>query len=483
MELVEGATLAAVCDRLRARSGAATKLDRNSWQQTLSTVWEESRQAEEPIGDAAPDVARLAHTIDDGTDPTLAGATEYVPYIVELIRQAAQAAHALHESGVVHRDIKPGNIMVTADGGSAVLMDLGLAQLADELDGKLTRTRQFVGTLRYASPEQVLAVGHLDRKSDVYSLGATLWELLTFRPLYDADEGTPTPELMKRIQYEDPKRVRAFNPDVPADLEAIVMKCLERNPDRRYATARELADDLGRWLRKEPVVAHSLTLAYRLSKRVRRQRRALAIVAVLLVAQVALGLALYHYFAPSAAPQVESFVVSHFRGAKAHPEGEIGRLSIDVREDDDVRVTARFNRPGYCFLIAFNPDGKDQLCYPSDPAEPPAKITELDYPRDQTHYFPLTDGVGLQVFVLVVSWQPLPAYRDWRGQAPWRKLPAADDDIWQYDGRRFNYRGQLRAPERERQGAPAALQELIDFVKARPGVEAVQALAFPVKKK
>ena len=90
-------------------------------------------------------------------------------------------------------------------------MDLGLAQLADEAEGRLTRTRQFVGTLRYASPEQVLAVP-LDRRSDVYSLGATLWELLTLRPLFGATDQTPTPDLMLKIQHAEPERPRQPQP-------------------------------------------------------------------------------------------------------------------------------------------------------------------------------------------------------------------------------------------------------------------------------
>src|SRR5205807_4342101 len=129
----------------------------------------------------------------------------YVRHIAELVRQVPEAAHALHEAGIVHRDIKPGNIMVTGDGAQAVLMDLGLAQLADDVEGKLTRTRQFVGTLRYASPEQVLAVAPVDGRSDVYGLGATLWELLALRPLFGATESTPTPELMQTIQREEPQ--------------------------------------------------------------------------------------------------------------------------------------------------------------------------------------------------------------------------------------------------------------------------------------
>src|SRR5205085_3019418 len=144
-----------------------------------------------------------------------AAGRDYVRHVVELVRQAAEAAHSLHEAGVIHRDIKPDNILVTPDGSQAVLMDLGLAQLADESEGRLTRTRQFVGTLRYASPEQVLAAAALDRRSDVYSLGATLWELLALRPLYGATDATPTPELMQRIQIKEPERLRKYNPHVP----------------------------------------------------------------------------------------------------------------------------------------------------------------------------------------------------------------------------------------------------------------------------
>src|SRR5207248_8599891 len=145
-----------------------------------------------------------------------------------LIRQVAVAVHALHEKGIIHRDIKPGNVLVSADGGNAVLMELGLAQLADDMEGRLTRTRQFVGTLRYASPQQVLAAGQIDRRSDVYSLGATLWELLALRPLFGATDQTPTPELMQTILVTEPDSPRKYHPGVPRDLEAIVLKCLEK---------------------------------------------------------------------------------------------------------------------------------------------------------------------------------------------------------------------------------------------------------------
>jgi WD40 repeat protein/tetratricopeptide (TPR) repeat protein len=204
--------------------------------------------------------------------------------MLELMCQVAGATHALHENGILHRDIKPGNIQVTTDGAEAVLMDLGLAQLADDVEGRLTRTRQFVGTLRYASPQQVLAVGTLDRRSDVYSLGATLWELLALRPLFGATENTPTPVLMEKIQREEPERLRKCNPGIPADVEAIVHKCLEKDPKRRYPTALALVDDLHRFLAGEPVEARPIRAWEQSLKWARRRPLAAALLVVALLA-------------------------------------------------------------------------------------------------------------------------------------------------------------------------------------------------------
>jgi hypothetical protein len=216
--------------------------------------------------------------------------------VAELVRQVAEAAHALHEKGIVHRDVKPDNIMVGPDGASAVLMDLGLAQVADEVQGRLTRTRQFVGTLRYASPEQVLAAARLDRRSDVYSLGATLWELLTLRPLFGATEQMPTPELMQKIQIEEPGRVRSYSPAVPRDLAAIVDKCLQKDPRKRYATAQELAAELENFLAGRPVKARPVTGAERLWKWARRRPAVASLLgAVAVVAAAGLAGILWAY--------------------------------------------------------------------------------------------------------------------------------------------------------------------------------------------
>jgi formylglycine-generating enzyme required for sulfatase activity/serine/threonine protein kinase len=319
MELVEGTTLAGVLERLQTHGRGVGQLDQPTWQALLTTACDEARAAETPLssaaGTASGDTAlcqALAATNQQGPDtqpgprapdqPEGRTGWSYVHHVVELVRQTAEAVHALHEKGIIHRDIKPGNIMVGPTSESAVLMDLGLAQVSDEIDGKLTKTRQFVGTLRYASPEQVMAVARLDRRSDVYSLGATLWELLAVRPLFDASDATPTPRLMMQIQQDDPGRLHRYQPAVPRDLEAIVSKCLEKKPEQRYATAQELARDLGDFLAGKPVQARpvgSLGRAWRWVKR--RPGAAATLAGFVLLAVVSVSLVVWQWRAAVAA--------------------------------------------------------------------------------------------------------------------------------------------------------------------------------------
>jgi len=292
MELIEGVELARVCEQLTGSS--ATDVDESHWNEALSRACEQARSGEMPISKSLPTATKegSAPTSPGGSPPAASpslprptlpqGGRGHVRQMVEIVRQVAAAVHALHEAGVVHRDVKPGNVMLTADGAHPVLMDLGLAQLADETDGRLTRTRQFVGTLRYASPEQVLAVGQIDRRTDVYSLGVTLWELLTLRPAYGADDAMPMPDLMLKIQTTDLENPRKHNRHVPRDLEAIMRKCLEKDRSRRYATAADLAADLGRFLCGEAVSAQPPSLTYLTGKFVRRYRAPLAVAAVVL---------------------------------------------------------------------------------------------------------------------------------------------------------------------------------------------------------
>jgi len=287
MELLEGATLAAVCDKLSARSSTAMELDLPTWKETVESVCSETRQAEKLLSDVPLDEQPPHHAALREQPPA---GRDYVRQVVELMAQVAEAAHALHEAGVIHRDIKPGNILVNEDGTQAVLMDLGLAQLADQLQGRLTRTRQFIGTLRYASPEQVLAVAHLDRRSDVYSLGATLWELLSLRPMFNATEQTPQPEVMKRIQYEEPEGLRRYLPGrLGRDLEAVVQKCLEKDARKRYATACDLALELDCVLAGKPVAARPVSKPERWRRWCVRNPLAAGLLATIVLAAIGLA--------------------------------------------------------------------------------------------------------------------------------------------------------------------------------------------------
>ena len=179
----------------------------------------------------------------------------------------ARAVSRLHQQGVVHRDLKPSNILLD-DQGEPCVTDFGLAKMLSS-DGPATRSGAIVGTPSYMAPEQ--ASGRRDNVgplSDVYSLGAILYELLAGRPPFDAE--SPLDTLVQVIESEPPDLAR-LRDDIPRALEQICMRCLEKAPDQRYASAKDLADDLDRHLRGEPVDARRLTLWQRVKRWARRE--------------------------------------------------------------------------------------------------------------------------------------------------------------------------------------------------------------------
>ena len=181
--------------------------------------------------------------------------------------QAAEALEHAHQLGIVHRDIKPANLLVDLR-GHLWITDFGLAHCQSQVG--LTMTGDLVGTLRYMSPEQALAQRvMLDHRTDIYSFGVTLYELLTLEPAFG---GRDRQELLRQIAFEEPKLPRRMNPAIPAELETIVLKAMEKNPSERYATAQELADDLERFLEDRPIKARRATLVQRLRKWARRHR-------------------------------------------------------------------------------------------------------------------------------------------------------------------------------------------------------------------
>jgi hypothetical protein len=206
---------------------------------------------------------------------------------VELARKLAEALAYAHKNGVVHRDVKPGNVMLRDD-GEPLLMDFGLAARADE--ERMTLDGQFLGTPQYTAPEQWQ--GQAGPASDQYSLGCLLFELLCGRPPF-AGGGDVEHYLFLHLHQPAPSP-RAFRREQPRDLETVVLKCLEKEPGRRYGDCQALADDLRRWLEGEPIAARRAGPVERAVKWARRNPAVAAltaVVALLLVAGVVVSTA------------------------------------------------------------------------------------------------------------------------------------------------------------------------------------------------
>jgi WD40 repeat protein/serine/threonine protein kinase len=203
-----------------------------------------------------------------------------------LVAKLAWAIHYAHQRGILHRDIKPANILLDAK-GEPHLTDFGLARLVEK-DSTLTRTMAMLGTPSYMSPEQARGEAKLLTTAvDIYGLGAVFYELLTGQPPF---AGGTTMETVRQVLEKDPAPPRTRNPSVDRDLETICLKCLEKDPAQRYGSAEGLAEDLERWLNKEPIQARRITLVERLIKWMRRNPK-VATLAVLLNVVFALGVA------------------------------------------------------------------------------------------------------------------------------------------------------------------------------------------------
>jgi serine/threonine protein kinase/WD40 repeat protein/tetratricopeptide (TPR) repeat protein len=272
MQFIEGQTLATVIRELRGTRGGR-KTARGESEERPATP--EQAPGSLSIALADPHPSPLApHPSPVTTLPAGLLSTErstrqtgYFHTVARLGVQAAEALEHAHSFGIIHRDIKPANLLV--DGrGNLWITDFGLARFHNEAG--LTISGDLLGTLRYMSPEQALAKhGLVDHRTDIYSLGATLYELLTLQPACTREDRR---DALRQIELEEPPAPGRLNPAIPADLETIVLKALAKEPDGRYATAQELADDLERFLEDRPILARRPTSWQRARRWLRRHQ-------------------------------------------------------------------------------------------------------------------------------------------------------------------------------------------------------------------
>lgn len=197
----------------------------------------------------------------------------YYRSVAQLGQQVAQALAYAHGRGIVHRDVKPSNLLLDA-AGTVWVSDFGLAKTGEDA---LTRTGDLLGTLRYMAPERFH--GECDARADLYALGLTLYEMLTLRPAFAAPDQA---RLVEDIRTREPPRPRSADPGVPRDLETIVLKAIEKEPARRYAGAEEMGRDLRRFLDDEPIRARRVGPAERLWRMCRRNRLVASLAALVL---------------------------------------------------------------------------------------------------------------------------------------------------------------------------------------------------------
>lgn len=244
----------------------------------------------------------------------------------EVIARLARTLHYAHERGVLHRDIKPGNILIDAK-GEPHLTDFGLARLI-ETESTITRTTEALGTPSYMAPEQAKGDNtQLTSATDVYGLGAVLYHLLTGHPPF---AGGTTYQTIRLLLETEPRQPRLWNPKLDRDLSTICLKCLEKDPQRRYPTALALAEDLERWLKHEPIQARHTRMLARGRKWVRRNPAIAGLLASLVALATAIGVIIWksELFRP---PPATGIAVLPFENLS--PQKEDASLADGVQDD------------------------------------------------------------------------------------------------------------------------------------------------------
>jgi serine/threonine protein kinase len=442
----------------------------------------------------------------------------------ELIRQAALALDSAHRQGLVHRDIKPGNIILGRDLQLKVV-DFGLARLIQpdddsEADG-LSVAGQLLGTPDYIAPEQAGGLADVDHRADIYSLGCTFYALLAGTgPFQDSDHMGMARKIHAHLRGTFPS-IRDRRADVPFALAKLIGQMTAREPEDRIGSLAQVAEQLTTWLGNRSGVSVSTQFETLLAQAStggpagpvtpltpvssarskasgsrsvlpRSVSMRLGLAAALLGAVAVVGWSLWPLAArgdseaATAQPlpvTISTFEVVHFiegeQGFRQR-QGAIGVESLAAYEGESVQITGHLPQPAYAYLIALNPDGTVQLCLPGSEDEIPRRMEgHLVYPGLNS-VWTLTDGAGQQAFVLLASSRPLPSFRRWQeeaGRLPWRAT-SLDASVWRFDGEQLR-EGLLRGTI-EHLELGHALPDVCAWLQRQDDIEAVRVIAFPV---
>jgi serine/threonine protein kinase len=439
--------------------------------------------------------------------------------VLRIGQEMAAGLAAAHAAGVVHRDVKPSNVWLEGERRKVRLLDFGLArpECADDL---LTQPGAIVGTPAYMAPEQAAGL-EVDARSDLFSLGCVLYQLCTGRSAFQRATHLAT---LDAVRFEETPSPRALNPEVSEALSALVLKLLAKDPKARPASAGEVRDTLARLGQGEqPTI--TLPGGPEPGKGIRGRRR-WDLVAAALASLVGLGLLAVALNALWGEPedrkqavsspertgkrppdkkvaepeplQVVRIKVKHYYthieldGKKRSVVAELGHDSFEPRRDEWVTVKADLTRKAYSFLIAFRPDGTEELCFPEKEDEPPPLTEQPHYPSvNRGNGIQLSEGTGLQVFAVVASSQPLPSWRKWResweqrGKMPWKHHKAPAGMVWFDDGvfvEDLTPKGSDRSERGKGKAMPGRtpVVQLTDWLREMPGIEAAGALGFVV---
>jgi WD40 repeat protein/tRNA A-37 threonylcarbamoyl transferase component Bud32 len=299
----------------------------------------------------------------------MAGKPLAPPQAARLLARVARAVHYAHQRGVLHRDIKPTNILLDAQ-GEPMVTDFGLAKITDS-EAEVTHSFTVMGTASYMAPEQALGQGkQVTTAADTYGLGAVLYETLTGRPPF---QGESLMETLRQVVEEEPERPSQLNSGVDRDLETICLKCLEKEPGRRYISAEQLALDLERWLCDEPVLARPASGFERAAKWARRKPAQAALALVVCVSFLGfVGAKLYHNSQLS--DRLRTLLLEQARAERLlnHREQSMAllRQAAEIERDAVLRAEAiqTLTQPGLRHIFdvpfgsfavrRFSPDGK-----------------------------------------------------------------------------------------------------------------------------